>query len=241
MGEVKEKNMNCVTKLIRKIRAYFIGKERNRDGQISFKEGISSLKYHYRNLHEWTPRLFYLGILRFVPDTLIPVFAIVLPTLVVKGLEEKWEVNKFIFFIVGLMLLMLIFNLVNAKIQSILESEKDNYRFRYLSLLCDKKMDVDYDVLESQDFQNKQKYAFHWIVEWSEPMEKCISSPGVLASCIVGILAYGIALAKQSTIIMILIIISVAINIKMQSDAIGYEDSMWSKNVKERRKMGYIR
>lgn len=240
MGEVKEKNMNCVTKLIRKIRAYFIGKERNRDGQISFKEGISSLKYHYRNLHEWTPRLFYLGILRFVPDTLIPVFAIVLPTLVVKGLEEKWEVNKFIFFIVGLMLLMLIFNLVNAKIQSILESEKDNYRFRYLSLLCDKKMDVDYDVLESQDFQNKQKYAFHWIVEWSEPMEKCISSPGVLASCIVGILAYGIALAKQSTIIMILIIISVAINIKMQSDAIEYEDSMWSKNVKERRKMGYI-
>lgn len=240
MGEVKKNNRNCIITFISKMRAFFIGKERNRDGVITLKEGISSLKYHYKNLHEWTPNLFYLGIIRFIPDTLIPVFAIVLPTLVVKGLEEKWDINKFIFFIVGLMMLMLILNLINAKIQSILESEKDNYRFRYLSLLCNKKMDVDYDILESQEFQDKQKYAFHWIVEWSEPIEKCISSPGVLGSCLVGILVYGVALAKQSTIIMILIIISVAINIKMQSEAIEYEDSMWSKNVKERRKMGYI-
>ncbi|HCW53798.1 MAG TPA: hypothetical protein DG753_08700 [Clostridium sp.] len=160
--------------------------------------------------------------------------------MVVKGLEEKWGVNKFIIFVGGLIAIMLIFNLINAKIQVTLQSEKDNYRFRYLRLLCDKKMDVDYDILESQEFQNKQKYAFHWIVEWSEPLERCISSPGVLASCLVGSLVYGIALAKQSTILMIFIILSVLTYVKLQADAVKFEDSMWSKNVKERRKMGYI-
>lgn len=240
MGGEDKGSSHIIARMISYLRTHILGKERNQKGEVSFKEGIESLKYHYKNLRKWTPKLFFLGIFRFIPDTLIPVFVIILPTMVVKGLEQKWSADKFIIFVGGLMAIMLIFNLMNAKIQAVLQSEKDNYRFRYLRLLCNKKMDVDYDILESQDFQNKQKYAFHWIVEWSEPMERCISSPGVIASCIVGILVYGVALARQSTILMIFIIVSVLTYVKLQADALEFEDEMWSKNVKERRKMGYL-
>ncbi|MBE6062839.1 MAG: ABC transporter ATP-binding protein [Clostridium butyricum] len=236
----KKENNNFIKQKLYEIKKRILGKQRDQADGATFKDLVSSLKYHYRNLYNWTPKLFFIGIFRIIPDTLIPVFGIILPTMVVKGLEQRWDVNKFILYVGGLMTIMLIFNLINAKMQAILQSEKDNYRFRYLQLLCDKKMDVDYDILESQDFQNKQKYAFHWIAEWSEPIERCISSIGVLTACILGSLAYGIALAKQSTILMIFIVVSVFIWVKLHEDAIAFENTMWSKNVKERRKMGYI-
>ena len=119
----------------------------------TFKEKVSGLAYHYKNLHAWNPKLFYLGIFRIVPDTLIPTFAILLPTMVVRGLQEKWSVGKYGGYVGGLMAIMLLFNVIKARIQTILTEDKENYRFKYLYMLCDKKMDIDYDILETQDFQ----------------------------------------------------------------------------------------
>ena len=111
---------------------------------------------------------------------------------------------------------------------------------KYLAMLYDKKMDIDYEILESQDFQNKQKYAVHWILEWSEPMDKSISSLGIIGACIIGMIMYGTALAMQSILILIFISISVMVTVIMMSKALSYENETWKKTTKSRRKMGYI-
>ncbi|MDP4089834.1 MAG: ABC transporter ATP-binding protein, partial [Bacillota bacterium] len=196
---------------------------------------------HYRNLHAWNPKLFYLGIFRLVPDMLIPIFAVLLPTMVVKGLEEKWNVAKYAGYVGGLMVIMLLFNLINSRVQMVLKEEKENYRFKYLSMLCDKKMDIDYDILETQDFQNKQSLAFYWIAEWGDgPIERCISSPGAIASCVIGMAIYGTMLAKQSGWILLFIMASVLVSIAMAARALRHEDDNAAKSAKVRRKLRYI-
>lgn len=231
---------NKFIKFLKYVKGFFYYTGHKETKEVSSREIIESLKYHYKNLHDWTPRLFYLGILRIIPDTLIPIFAIILPTMVIKGLEEKWEAGKFVAFICILMTAMLVVNLINARIQAVLTAEKDKYRLKYVAMLYDKKMDIDYDILESQDFQNKEKYAVHWVLEWSEPIEKCISSIGIIGSCIIGMIIYGTALAMESVLILIFICISVIVTIILTSRALTYENDTWKKTTKSRRKMGYI-
>ena len=241
MNNSKEKKDKSTGKVKNFISKMFFQQYNFEGNEVSLKERISSLLYHYRNLHDWNPNLFYLGIFRMVPDMLIPTFAILLPTMVVKGLEGKWDVLKYAGYVGGLMIIMLLFNLINARIQTVLSEGKENYRFKYLGILCDKKMDIDYDILETQDFQNKQGLAFHWIVEWgSGPIERCISSPGAIAACIIGMVVYGVILAKQSGWILLFIIISVLISAAMSARALRCENAMWEKTAKVRRKMNYI-
>lgn len=228
----------CVNKIKKKnfIKKFILQPEND----VTFKEKIRGLAYHYKNLHAWNPKLFYLGIFRIVPDTLIPTFAILLPTMVVRGLQDKWSVGKYAGYVGGLMIIMLLFNMIKARIQTILTEDKDNYRFKYLYMLCDKKMDIDYDILETQDFQNKQNGAFHWIVGWTEPLERCISSPGTIGSCLIGMIVYGIILVRQNWLILVFIVISVPINAAMYARAKNHEKVTSNETRKIRRKINYI-
>ncbi len=209
--------------------------------QLTLKEGLRSLAYHYRNLREWTPKLFYLGIFRVVPDLMLPVFTILLPTLVVKGLTEGWPMDKFVLYITGLVALMLAANLLNSRIGTILAQEKDCYRFIYLAKLCDKIMDVDYDILESQDFQNKHRRTSYWIMEWPDvPMDHCISSPGRVGACIIAMIAYGAVIAARNPVILIFIAVTVIFNVWVDAKGRYYNDKMWEKTAVARRRMSYI-
>lgn len=242
MEKSEDKKDKSTKKVKRFFNKFFLQCNYYEESNVAFKERISSLAYYYRNLRDWNPKLFYLGIFRVVPDVLISVFAILLPTVVVKGLEAKWNVEKYACYVGGLMVSMILFNLINAKIQTILTEEKENHRFKYLAMLCDKKMDVDYDILETQDFQNKQSLAFHWIVEWGDgPIVRCISSPGAIMASIIGIVVYGTILAKQSWWILLFMIMSVLISVTMYSRALYYEDVIWDKSSKVKRKMRYIK
>lgn len=234
MNKSTEKRSNSIGKIIKKIFS------KNKEQDLTVKEIMTSLAYHYKNLHAWNPKLFYLGILRIVPDTLIPVFAIILPTMVVRGLQEKWDVGKYMCYVGGLMLVMLLVNLMNAKIQTIITEEKENYRFKYLAMVCNKNMDIDYDILETQDFQNKQSAAFNWIAGWTEPIDRCISSPGTIGSSILGMIVYGIMIARQSWLILVLILISLPIGVVMYARVKSYDIMISLATSKVRRKINYI-
>lgn len=233
MNKSTEKKSKSIKKLIRKILL-------EDEEDLTVKEIATSLAYHYRNLRAWNPKLFYLGILRIVPDTLIPTFAIILPTMVVRCLQEKWYVGKYMGYVGGLMLIMLLVNFMNAKIQTIISEEKENYRFKYLAMVCKKNMDIDYDILETQDFQNKQSAAFSWICGWTEPIEKCISCPGVLGSSILGMTVYGIIIGRQSLIILTLVLIAVPISLVVHARSKSYEKNTRLATSKVRRKVNYI-
>ncbi|MDP4087995.1 MAG: ABC transporter ATP-binding protein [Bacillota bacterium] len=240
MNKSREKKERPVKKMKKLIEKILLQNEIDEEDRMTYKEGIRSLTYHFRNLHAWNPKLFYLGIFRIVPDMLIPTFAILLPTMVVRGLQEKWNAEKYGGYVGGLMVIMLLFNMLRAWIQTILTEEKENYRFKYMSMLCDKKMDIDYDILETEDFQDKQGAAFHWIAGWTEPVERCISSPGALGSCIIGMLAYGFILVRQSPFILVFIIISIPVNSIMYTRAKCHERVTGKETWKIRRKLNYI-
>jgi ATP-binding cassette subfamily B protein len=237
--EKEKKSRGLLTKIFN---VFFQRLEKDNQGdELTLKEGLKSLGYHYRNLREWTPKLFYLGIFRVFPDLMLPVFTILLPTLVVKGLTERWPMDKFALYITGLMALMLAANLLNSRIGTILTQEKDSYRFIYLAKLCDKKMDVDYDILESQEFQNKHRRTFHWIMEWPDvPMDHCISSPGKIGACIIAMTAYGAVIAARNPVILIFIVVSVIFNAWVDAKGRFHNDNMWQKTAVARRRMSYI-
>ena len=230
-----------ILSMLSKILHLFFQFESNDDFKVNFRSGLTGLEYYYRNLRAWKPSLFKLGILRVFTDLFIPVFSLLLPTLVVKGIVNQWSVERFLFIIGSVILSLLICNLIHARITITISEQKDVIRNQYIVQLCKKQMEVDYDVLISPQFMRLKNLAFHWIVEWSNgPMEHCISSPGAIIACLIGMLVYGYLLIQLNAWLLVFIILSVFVSIAMSARALRYEDAMWGKSASSRSKMWYI-
>lgn len=66
MSKANEKQKK--TTWFRVMKNFFFLYDQNQNYEMTLKDGLRSLRYHYKNLYEWTPKLFYLGIFRFIPD-----------------------------------------------------------------------------------------------------------------------------------------------------------------------------
>lgn len=211
-------------------------------GDMNTHEMIKSLKYHFQHILRWNPRLFYMGLLRAIPDLLIPTLGILIPALVLKGIEEGWTIERYVGYIGSMIMLLLIVNLLNAKIQSVLTAQFDQYRCQYFTLLCEKQMTVDYDILENPYFQNKKQMAYFWIREWAYggPVEKLVSAFGILIASVICLAIYGVLLVQVSGWLLVLIGVSVLISIGMTTKALVDEQGYWEQSAAIRRKNGYI-
>lgn len=211
-------------------------------GEMNFHEMMKSLKYHFQHILSWNPRLFYMGLLRAIPDLLIPTLGILVPALVLKGIEEGWTTMQYVWYIGSIIIVLLMAHLLNAKIQSVITAQFDQYRCRYITLLCEKQMTVDYDILETPYFQNKKQMAYFWIREWAYggPVEKLVSAFGILIASVICLAIYGILLVQVSGWLLVLIGVSVLISIEMSTKVLVDEQAYWDRSAAARRKNQYI-
>lgn len=215
--------------------------ETDDDVKVDGRSGLQGLAYYYRNLKQWKPSLYWMGIFRGFTDLLIPLFSLLVPTLVVKGLVDNWSVEQFLLIIGLIIICLLICKLIHARITATITTQKDVIKNQYIVMLCRKQMEVDYDVLISPKYMRLKNITFHWLVEWADgPLERCISSKGKITACLIGMIGYGYLLTRLNGWLLVFIMISAIISVIMSARALRREDAMWGESSGTRRKMWYI-
>lgn len=179
-------------------------------GKYSF---VSNLLYHFKNLIKWEPCLFWTGILLPIPMALSNVFGNLLPAVVVQGLEESWEPGYYLAGIIVLLLGIWVFHVLYGIGEAYCEEGCTIYRQHYQRPYMEKRMSVDYDVLEAKEFQDNSSIVYTAIFN-GRGINQAVYSLPVCVSQLVVAAVYGILLARISIWILVLVCVSAYIQMK---------------------------
>lgn len=121
---------------------------------------FSNLHYHFRNLRKWEPVVFWVSYLSLIPWTINCLIRDILPSAIVAGLEQRWELKHYLLVILGLILAMWICTMVNSLKEQYVDGSRAIYRMHYSEPYIKKRMKLDYDVLEKKDFMTQASASY---------------------------------------------------------------------------------
>jgi ABC-type multidrug transport system fused ATPase/permease subunit len=162
----------------------------------------------------WEPKLFWLGLFLLIPWTIESVLGNVLPSVMVAGLEEKWKLNQYIGILLALILAKWVCSLVEGSIASYCSNSRAIYRSHYSRAYVQKKMRVDYDVLENKEFQTNASAAYTAIYQGRGIDDATYRLPNFIAF-FGQALVYGILLARVNLWVLVLALICAMIQIQL--------------------------
>lgn len=186
-------------------------KTERKTGKYSF---FSNLLYHYRNMLKWEPKLFFIGLFMLVPWTFASILGNILPSVVVEGIEEHWDMKTYLVSLLTLIVVMWMFNFLAAAAESYCRNGGAIYRMRYSRPYVRKKMRLDYDILEKKEFQTHANAAYTAIYQGRGIDDATWRLPTFL-SYLGPVIVYGIMLAKVSVWILVLAFLCGVIQIQM--------------------------
>jgi ABC-type multidrug transport system fused ATPase/permease subunit len=153
-----------------------------------------------------------MGILSLIPWTITSLLGNVLPSAVVAGLENHWELKKYLLTIMVLVLAMWVCNLAQNIIESFVENSKILYRNHYSEPFIDKKMKLDYDVLEQKDFQTISSASYTAIYQ-GRGIDESVTKLAAFLCYFIPALVYAGFLVRVSIWIVVLALLSSVLQI----------------------------
>lgn len=121
---------------------------------------FSNLHYHFRNLRKWEPVVFWVSYLSLIPWTVNCLIRDILPSAIVAGLEQHWELKHYLLVILGLILAMWVCTLLSSLKEQYVDGSRAIYRMHYSEPFIKKRMKLDYDVLEKKDFMTQASASY---------------------------------------------------------------------------------
>ncbi len=200
---------------------------------------LSNLLYHYKNLLRWEPLLFWAGILMPIPAFFYSLAGNYLPSLVVEGLEEGWELQRYLLSILTIIVAMIAFHLIEGFCRVYCMEGRTFYARHYMKDYENKKMRVDYDVLEDEDFQNLSNIAYTAIYT-GRGISDAIERLPTIISMIVPAVVYGVLLARVNWWALLLSLLSCMISVKLLEMARKKHSEAHSTLAQYSRRMGYL-
>lgn len=156
---------------------------------------FSNLHYHYKNLLRWEPKVFWVGILILIPWTLNGLVGNILPAAIVAGLEEHWEIGRYLLTVGFLILGMWGCTLISNMMENYNEESSVIYREHYSKPFVEKKMKVDYDILEDKEFMTHATASYTAIYQ-GRGIDRAVGSLAYFLMGLVSALVYGALLMQ---------------------------------------------
>lgn len=199
----------------------------------------SNIKFHYCNLLKWEPKMFFAGIFIIFPSLMESLMNALLPAIVVSGVEERWEYDKYVFWLIIIVFLMWVFGLCKAGLKEYCDKYNFAYRVRYMKLYAEKKMSLDYEILENKDLQDLANEA-HVAVFQGRGIEEAVTVFTSFAINIFGLIIYAVLLTRINVCLVVVIAFTEIIVMMLLRNAKKNEDKIWPDISEEIRKMEYL-
>lgn len=182
-----------------------------KSGKYSF---FSNLLYHYKNLWKWEPVLFLAGFLELIPALLGNVLGNLLPAVVVEGLNQRWELSRYLGTLLFLAFSMWICGVLATLAEAYCFNSGAIYRQHYSGAYVKKKMDVDYSVLEDKKFQTHASASYTAIYQGRGINDAVSRLSGFLAYLAPAVF-YAVLLARLNLWILVLALLCPVIQIRL--------------------------
>lgn len=179
-------------------------------GKYSF---FSNLLFHYKNLIKWEPKMFWITMFFPFFFMVANIIGNMLPSVMVEGLEQHWELTQYIGTLAAMLIAMWLGNMVSEVLISYIDDSSVLYRQHYSKLYVQKQLDVDYDVLESKEFQTHASVTYTAIYNGRGINNAVYQLPSFVSLMLPGIY-YGVVLAKVS--IWILVAVALCAYVQVQ-------------------------
>jgi len=184
---------------------------------------LENMNFIIRNIWRWDKQLLLLCAFRIPALVLLPLSAIYLPKLVIDKLTAKANPEELIVVIGGFTLIILIVNVLERYFEAKIRWRATSYRFKYINMLNIKVMDTDFENIDNPEGQIKLQKASNNVNTNSAGTEAIIKSlVQILANCF-GFILYGGIISLLNPLVVILLIVTTAINYLMLRYVRNYE------------------
>lgn len=175
---------------------------------------LKNLKFHILSAKKWNPKLFWFQFLMVLPCVLSGYIAALIPSQLVKGLEEKYSLELLVGTIMALILILLICDVSHKMMYEYLYRNSMALTLYYDKLCFQKMMSVDYDRLEEPESQ--KLIGNTWNVLRNEfAIRNSITGFPELMIAFFASVWYGITLATKSVVIVICLMISAIVGFSL--------------------------
>lgn len=165
---------------------------------------VSNVIYNMRSSKVWDPKLFYYQLLMIFPDVAAACMGVLLPAWLVKGLEDKWDLEKLLLTIFLLAFGIWLFEMLREGMQEYLYRNSLSFHLYYEKCCFTKIMDMDYEMLE--DPKTRELTGNTWNVVRNEfGIRNSFLTVPKLLSGILGTGLYGILIGSESLLLLLLL------------------------------------
>lgn len=172
---------------------------------------------------------------------LMPLLGAYLSKYVVELVVQNVSVHILITYIVSLSAAVLVLHLLNRYFSAKIQWRSYGNRFQYLEIYNQKIMDMDYELLEHPDGQNKSEKALRSLFNERGGTQQVFSDVVSIASNFIGLVSYSVLLVKVNLWIVLLLF-----GMTLITYFLSRANNMWIYKKKDNwtpvdRKMDYIR
>ncbi len=181
------------------------------------KYGLTSnLLYFLREAKITDKKLFYFQILPIVPCVLNSVIGTILPSEVVRGLEEQWSIAILAGHIGMLTVIMWLSNIAYGNMQAYLFNVGKILQTHFVKKCSRKIMSMDYDLLEEPENEKLIGNTWRVLRNGYSFGNTTRTVPSVL-SAIAVVLSYAVLIVRKSIVLMLLLMVSKGISMWLLS------------------------
>lgn len=201
----------------------------------------SNILFLFKKAWQMDKSLFFATIVRIPIFVLLPLLATYLSKYTVELVTNGALVEKLILYIVSISTYILSLHLLNNFVNTKIQWRAFGNRFVYISLLCEKIMDADYDNIENPDGQIKMQKAFNGLNNNNGGTQQIFNQFINICSNIIGLITYSALIFVLSPWIVVLLCVMTICNYY-----INKANNYWTHKNKDNwvpidRKLYYIR
>lgn len=179
---------------------------------------FSNLIYNMKVTLEFDKKLFYYQILPVVPSLAAAYLGTLIPSEVVRVLQEKWEVSQMVIYICLLTFIMFFCNMISKGMLVYLMRCGNNISIFFSRKCFRKMMQLDYDLLERPEEQKLIGNAWQAMRNSYNFVQACEAIPQC-AIALLGVVFYGIVIGQKSIILVVMMMFSVVMSMWLLSVA----------------------
>lgn len=173
---------------------------------------FSNFVYYMKNMKEWNKWMFYSQILVVFPTIAASLLGTLLPSSLVTGLEKKGTMQDVLLPLFIITASMMLFNMIKSVMENYYVEQYEFLSLHYMDKYVSKVLDVDYELLESKEFKPILENA--WAsARFGKGVSNAIETVPTILISVFGIGIYGFILAKNSVLLLLLIILSISVDL----------------------------
>lgn len=179
---------------------------------------FSNFWYFLKSMGEWDRGMFYCAILLVFPSVAVSYLGALLPASLVSGLEKQGGLAGAMLPMVCIAVVMMLCNMLKSGMENYYDVQLDALTLHYFRKYVKKVADVDYERLEDKEFKTVLENTWACARMGRGLWQATDMIPGMIVGA-VSVMIYGIILARQSVLLLALIVLSVVLNLFLLSVA----------------------